>query len=82
MRGNLEIYSIIMKTDLPVPPTEEASVNILNELHFLPHVAKKKKILEPIYVPQNESPRLIPLTPSPRRSLLHISIFHSKYKIS
>lgn len=43
MRGNLEMYSIIMKADLPVPPTEQSNVNILNELHLLPHVAKKKR---------------------------------------
>lgn len=44
MRRNLEMYSIIMKRDLPVPPTLCANINILNELHFphmLPHVAKK-----------------------------------------
>lgn len=54
MRGNLEMYSIIMKADLPVPPTEQSNVNILNELHLLPHVAKNKKkiFLEPIYVPK------------------------------
>lgn len=48
------MYSIIMKADLPVPPTEQSNVNILNELHLLPHVAKNKKkiFLEPIYVPK------------------------------
>lgn len=43
MRGNLEIYSIITKTDLPVPQTEQANVNILNELNFLLRGQKKKK---------------------------------------
>jgi len=45
MSRNLEMYSIIMKGDLPVPPTLHANINIPNELHFphmLPNVAKKK----------------------------------------
>lgn len=46
------MYSTIMKTDLPVPPTLRANINILNELHFphmLPRVAKNN-VLELIYI--------------------------------
>lgn len=44
MRRNLEMYSIIMERDLPVPPMLGANINTPNELHFphlLPHAAKK-----------------------------------------
>lgn len=73
------MYSIIMKRDLPVPPTLCANINILNELHFphmLPHVAKKN-VLETVYVPKISLLDSSPPTPA-QAGLYYMFVFLSK----